>query len=51
MSGDCYIDPTSSPDHSSTSSASWLELLNRGLLRATALSLQTGSHSDPPVAN
>ena len=29
----------------STSSASWLELLNRGSLRATALSLQAGPHS------
>ena len=27
---DCYIDPTSSLDHSSTSSASWLELLKGG---------------------
>ena len=26
---DCYIDPTSSPDHSTTTSASWLGLLNR----------------------
>ena len=39
---DCYIDPTSSPDHSSTSSASWLGLLNQGSLRATALSQQAG---------
>ena len=29
----------------STSSASWLELLNRGSLRVTALSLQAGFHS------
>ena len=31
---DCYIDPSSSLDHSSTSFASWLGLLNRGSLRA-----------------
>ena len=31
---DCYIDPTSSPDHSSTY-ASWLGLLNRGSLALT----------------
>ena len=30
----CYIDPSSSLDHSSTSSSSWLGLLNRGSLRA-----------------
>ena len=48
---DCYIDPTSSPDHSSTSSASWLGLLNRGSLRTTALSLQAGFHSGLPVPN
>ena len=42
---DCYIDPTSFPGHSSTSSASWLGLLNRGSLGATALSLQAGPHS------
>ena len=35
----------------STSSASWLELLNQGLLRATALSLQVGPHSGLPVSN
>ena len=29
---DCYIDPSSSLDHSSSSSASWLGLLNRGTL-------------------
>ena len=33
---DCYIDPTSSLDHRSTSSASWLGLLNRGSLRAAS---------------
>ena len=27
---DCYIDPSSSLDHSSTSFESWLWLLNRG---------------------
>ena len=32
-------------DSLSTSSASWLGLLNRGSLRATALSLQAGPHS------
>ena len=31
---DCYIDPSSSLDHSSTSLASWLGLLDRGSLRA-----------------
>ena len=31
---DCYIYPSSSLDHNSTSFASWLGLLNRGLLRA-----------------
>ena len=41
----CYIDPTSSPDHSSSSSASWLGLLNRGSLKATTPSLQTGPYS------
>ena len=45
---DCYIGPTFSPGHSSTSSASWLGLLNQGLLRATALSLQAGPHSGLP---
>ena len=39
---DCYIDPSSSLDISSTSSASWLGLLNHGSLRAQ--SLQAGSH-------
>ena len=38
---DCYIDPNSSLDHSSTSSTSWLGLL----------SLQAGSHSALPVSN
>ena len=32
-------------------SASWLGLLNRGSLRATALSLQAGPHSGVPVTN
>ena len=35
----------------STSSTSWLGLLNPGSLRATALSLQAGSHSGLPVFN
>ena len=35
----------------STSSASWLGLLNWGSLRVTALSLQAGPHSDLPVPN
>ena len=35
----------------STSSASWLGLFNRGLLRATALSLHSGPHSGLPVPN
>ena len=35
----------------STSSASWLELLNRGSLRATAFSLQAGLHYGLPVTN
>ena len=54
---DCYIDPSFSLDHSmlcyplSTSSASWLGLLNQGSLRATALSLQAVSHSGLPVTN
>ena len=48
---DCYIDPTSSSDHSTTSYASWLGLLDRGSLRATALSLQADPHSGFPVTN
>ena len=48
---DCSIYPTSSPDHSSTFSASWLWLLNRGSLKATALSLHAGPHSGLPVIN
>ena len=48
---DCYIDPTSFPDHSSTCSASWLGLLNWGSLRATTLSLQAGLNSGLPVSN
>ena len=31
---DCYFDPSSSRNHSSISSSSWLGLLNRGSLRA-----------------
>ena len=34
---DCYILTQSSSDHSSTSSSSWLGLLNRGSLRAASL--------------
>ena len=37
---DCYIDPSSLHDHSSTSSSSWLGLLNRGSLRAQVLCLE-----------
>ena len=48
---DCYIDPTSSPDQSSTSSTSWLGLLNRGSLRTTALIIQAGLHSGFPGFN
>ena len=48
---DCYIDPSFSPDHSSSSSSSWLGLLDRGSLRAIALSLQAGPHSSLPVHN
>ena len=36
---DCYIDSTSSFDHSSSSFASWLGLLNRGSLRDCRLVL------------
>ena len=46
-----YIDPTFSLDHSSTSPASWLGLLNWGSLRATALSLQADPHPGLPVTN
>ena len=41
---DCYIGPSSSRDHSSTSSSSWLGLLNRGSLRAQSPLSATGSH-------
>ena len=41
---DCYIDPSSSLDHSSTF-ASWLGLLNRGSLRAQNPLSAAGSHS------
>ena len=47
---DCYINPTYSPDHSSTSSTSWLGLLNRGLLRATAHSLDFLSPTNSTAA-
>ena len=43
---DCYIDPSSSCDHSSTSSSSWLGLLNHGSLRAQSPLSATGSHFD-----
>ena len=36
---DCYIDPSSSCDHSCTSSSSWLGLLNRGHWGPKALCL------------
>ena len=42
---DCYIDPSSSRDHSCTSSSSWLGLLNHGLLRAQSPLSAAGSHS------
>ena len=41
---DCYIDPSSSLDHSSTSFASWLGLLNRGSLGAQSPLPAAGSH-------
>ena len=43
---DCYIDPGSSLDHSSTSFASWLASLNRGSLRAQSPKSAAGSHFD-----
>ena len=48
---DCYINPSSSLDHSSTSSTSWLGLLNWGSLRTVALNLQAGLHSGIPVTD
>ena len=41
---DCYIDPSSSRDHSSTSSWSWLGLLKRGSLRTQSPLSAAGSH-------
>ena len=41
----CYIDPSSSLDHSSTSFAFWLELLNRGSLRTQSPQSAAGSNS------
>ena len=41
---DCYIDPSSSLNHSSTSFASWLGLLNWGSLRAQSPQSAAGSH-------
>ena len=41
---DCYIDPSSSLDHSSTSFASWLGLLHRGSPRAQSPLSAAGSH-------
>ena len=41
---DCYIDPSSSRDHSSTSSSYSLGLLNRESLRAQRLLSAAGSH-------
>ena len=49
--GQTTVGLSSSLDHSSTSSASWLGLLNWGSLRAAALNLQTGPHSGIPVSN
>ena len=43
---DCYMDPSSSLDHSSTSSAYWL-----GSLRAVALNMQAGPHSGIPISD
>ncbi len=40
----CYFDPSSSRDHSSTSSSSWLGLLNCGSLRAQSPLSAAGSH-------
>ena len=40
---DCSIDPSSSCDHSSTSSSSWQGLLNRGSLRAPSPLSAAGS--------
>ena len=42
---DCYILTQSSSDHSSTSSSSWLGLLNRGSLRAQSHLSVAGSHA------
>ena len=41
---DCYIDPSSSRDHSSTSSSSWVWLLNRRSLKAQSSLSAAGSH-------
>ena len=43
---DCYIDPSSSLGHSSTSFTSWLGLLNRGSLRAQSPQSAAVSHFD-----
>ena len=43
---DCYIEPSLSRDHSSTSSSSWLVLLNRWSLRAQSPLSAAGSHFD-----
>ena len=40
----CYFDPSSSCYHSSTSSSSWLELLNLGSRRAQSPPSAAGSH-------
>ena len=44
-----WVETGSSLDHSSTSSTSWLGLLNQGSLRATGICLQADSHSGIPV--
>ena len=48
---DCYIDPSSSLDHSSTSFASWLGLLNRGSLKGPKPSVCSWFSLRHPVSN
>ena len=43
---DCYIDPSSTLDHSSTSFASWLGLLNRGVTKGPKPSIS--KRLEPP---
>ena len=47
---DCYTDPSSSLDHSTTPFLSWLVCSTMGP-EGPALSLQTGSHADIPVSD